>query len=182
MHESQTAAAIPNAVTTAVQSSLTAAYAAPEVLLRKPSGPEADIFAVGVCLWQATFGDMPKRDVATFGLTTESKQCIATPNPVNNLLRVLLADDVKDRPSAMDALLFPYFADTHEVSRQVKKNNDKKDVADRTCCLCVMSVTHDTSHTLSHPHIRWQSSMFVRSSTSHLLAPSPTRPVEPVLK
>ena len=119
MHESQTLAAIPTAVTTAVQSSLTPAYAAPEVLLQKPSGPQADIFAVGVCLWQATFGDMPNRDVATFGLTAESKRRIATPSPVDNLLRVLLADDKDDRPSAMDSLLSPYFADTHEVSRKV---------------------------------------------------------------
>ena len=81
------------------------------------------MFAFGIYLWQATFGDMPQRDTVTAHITAASKECVAMRSPLNDLLRELLKGDAEDRPSAMESLLRPYFADTHEVSRrEVKKH------------------------------------------------------------
>jgi serine/threonine protein kinase len=124
MHAGQTVAAATSAVTTAIQSALTPAYAAPEVIKQEAHaniGEKADVFGYGVCLWMATFGKLPERDpTSSHCLAASSKAKLKDgSSSVHDLLQQLLSDDPSARPSADQALLYRYFSDTHEVSLKV---------------------------------------------------------------
>jgi len=124
MHAGQTVAVGPSAMTTAAQSSLTPAYAAPEVIRQDAhhakGGEKADVFGFGVCLWVATYGNLPERDTSTHCISASSKaKLLAGGGNVHGLLQKVLSDEPSDRPSADQALLHRYFSDTHEVSLKV---------------------------------------------------------------
>ncbi len=161
MHAGQTVAAAAFAMTTAMQSALTPAYAAPEVIKQEAhakAGEKADVFGFGVCLFVAVFGELPQRDAVTHCLSasTKSKLCSDARSAAQELLQKLLADDPTDRPSADQALLHRYFSDTHEVSLKVDCTHDKH--THTVCTALSLSQNHNMR--------RWLSSTLDLSSTS----------------
>ena len=112
------------ATTTLGLGAFTPGYAAPEVERLQPATSASDVFSMGVTLHHLHHGCMPQ---------TQAQQKIpaASGGPLDNLLRQMLDSDPKNRPTAHECLLSPYFRESEAV--RARTSGEMSRLAERLC-------------------------------------------------
>lgn len=123
----------------------TPAFLAPEQLTGDSVGPETDLYAIAVMLYEALSGKLPHQHSAIRGMLAErltrkprpiEELVPSIPAPVASAINQLLAIDPKQRPASAESVLHRLRAERESASRVVARLGDRAPLDRAVALLC----------------------------------------------